>query len=232
MTPALSPLGSTALATTPASPGPQKPLLRGVFHQCAAFVALGAGLVLVAFCPTSATRWASGVFASSLVWLFAVSATYHRVDWTEQARARMRRLDHASIFVLIAGTYTPVALLGLPERGHTMLVAVWAGALAGVLSSVFWVSAPKALNAALCVALGWTVIPYWGDLKRTLDPSVLYLIVGGGVPYTLGALAYASKRPNPRPTVLGYHEIFHALTLVGATLHFAAVIRLVRLALR
>jgi hemolysin III len=230
MTPALTPEGPLEIdGLTP--PPPPKPLLRGVFHQCAAFVAFGAGLVLVAFCPTPTTRWASGVFASSLVWLFAVSATYHRIDWSEQARARMRRLDHASIFVLIAGTYTPVALLGLPESGGTLLLAVWLGALAGVLSSVFWVSAPKVLNAGLCVALGWTLLPYWGELKRTLDPAVLRLIVAGGIPYTLGALAYASKRPNPRPRVLGYHEIFHALTLVGAAFHFAAVIRLVRLAL-
>jgi hemolysin III len=208
---------------------PTKPLLRGVFHQCAAFVALGAGAVLVPFCPTQKSRWAAGVFAASLVWLFAVSATYHRVNWSDEARARMRRLDHASIFVLIAGTYTPIALLGLPGGGLGLLLAAWVGAFIGVLSSVFWLKAPKVFLAGLCVAVGWTLLPYLGDLRRNLDSQALGWVMAGGIPYTLGALAYATKRPNPVPAVFGYHEVFHALTLVGASCHFAAVVRLVEL---
>lgn len=208
---------------------PAKPLLRGFFHQCAAFVALGAGVVLLRACPNERTRWATAVFALSLVWLFGVSATYHRVDWSDAARARMRRLDHASIFVLIAGTYTPIAVLGLPDGGRSLLAYAWAGATLGVLSSVFWTSAPKWVLAALCVAVGWTLTPYLGDLYRNLDHTALALVMLGGVPYTLGAVAYATKRPNPVPAVFGYHEVFHALTLVGATCHFAAVMRLAEL---
>lgn len=218
-----------AATDSPPLPPPMKPLLRGFFHQCAAFVALGAGAVLLRACPNERTRWATAVFALSLVWLFGVSATYHRVDWSEVARARMRRLDHASIFVLIAGTYTPVALLGLPDGGRSMLAYAWAGAIAGVFSSIFWTSAPKWVLAALCVAVGWTLTPYLGDLYRNLDRTAFALVLLGGIPYTLGALAYATKRPNPVPAVLGYHEVFHVLTLVGATCHFAAVMRLVEL---
>lgn len=223
------------MTAAPAAPAqtaqaPSKPLLRGFLHQCAAFVALGAGVVLLRACPDPRTRLATAVFALSLVWLFGVSATYHRVDWTEAARARMRRLDHASIFVLIAGTYTPIALLGLPNAGGSLLWYVWGGALLGVLSSVFWTSAPKWVLAALCVAVGWTLTPYLGDLYRSLDHTAFALVMLGGAPYTLGALAYATKRPNPFPAVFGYHEVFHALTLIGASLHFAAVMRLVELA--
>lgn len=204
-------------------------MLRGFLHQCAAFVALGAGAVLLRACPNERTRWATAVFALSLVWLFGVSATYHRVDWSEAARARMRRLDHASIFVLIAGTYTPIALLGLPNGGGSLLWYAWGGALLGVLSSVFWIRAPKWVLAGLCVAVGWTLTPYLGDLYRNLDRSAFALVMLGGLPYTLGAVAYATKRPNPLPTIFGYHEVFHALTLVGATCHFAAIMRLVEL---
>ncbi|HYO64792.1 MAG TPA: hemolysin III family protein, partial [Archangium sp.] len=168
-------------------------------------------------------------FAFSLVTLFTVSATYHRVNWSAPARAWMRRMDHASIFILIAGTYTPVALIGLPEAiGNSLLRAIWAGALLGVLQSLFWVNAPKAITAALAVGVGWTLVPYMGEAYRSLGARQLALILAGGVAYTAGALAYASKRPNPRPGVFGYHEVFHALTIVGAVLHFIAVLLLVR----
>lgn len=206
-----------------------KPRLRGVLHQFAAPGALGAGLVLVSMAPTLRAATAAAVYALSLVVLFTVSATYHRVDWSVRARAWMRRMDHASIFVLIAGTYTPVALIGLPEAsGNSLLVAIWCGALLGVLQSLFWVHAPKVLTAVLAVAVGWTLVPYFGDVRRALGAWELGLIFAGGVAYTAGALAYALKRPDLKPGVFGYHEVFHALTLVGAALHFAAVLRLVR----
>ena len=206
-----------------------KPRMRGVLHQFAAAVALGAGLVLISMAPSERSATAAALFAVSLVTLFTVSATYHRVNWSVPARARMRRMDHASIFVLIAGTYTPVALLGLPEAtGNSLLLAIWSGALLGVLKSLFWVNAPKALTAALAIGVGWTVVPYFDEVRRSLGMTELALILVGGVAYTAGAVVYASKRPNPRPEVFGYHEVFHALTLVGAVLHFAAVLLLVR----
>ena len=205
----------------------EKPRLRGVLPQWAALGALGAGVVLISLAQDARAATAAGVFAVSLVALFAVSAVYHRVNWSAAARARMRRLDHASIFVLIAGTYTPIAVLALPpDAGHSLLLAAWGAALLGILRSVFWIRAPKVVSALLAVAAGWTVIPFWGAARASLSPVELALIAAGGIAYTFGAVAYALRRPNPWPGVLGYHEVFHALTIVGAALHFTAVVRL------
>ncbi|WP_241758597.1 PAQR family membrane homeostasis protein TrhA [Pyxidicoccus parkwayensis] len=202
-----------------------------MLHQFAAASALGAGGVLVSMAPTPRAAAAAALYAISLVVLFSVSATYHRVDWSPRGRAWMRRLDHASIFILIAGTYTPVALLGVSgAAGDSLLLAIWCGAFVGVLQSLFWVGAPKVLTAALAVAVGWTLVPYLEDARRALGVTELSLILAGGVAYTTGAIAYALKRPDLRPGVFGYHELFHALTLVGAGLHFAVVLRLVRAA--
>ena len=208
---------------------PAKPALRGVLHHSAAFFAAGAGAVLVAMSPDLRTAAAVAIFSLSLVTLFAVSAIYHRVQWkTERARAYMRRADHSSIFLLIAGTYTPVAFLGLGgEDGRRLLIMIWAGAAAGVCLSLFWVKAPKVLTAVLAVAMGWMIVPYFGQVRRLLGPE-LWLILAGGIAYTLGAVIYAVRRPNPWPHVFGYHEVFHALTIVGALLHFAAIVQIVR----
>jgi hemolysin III len=209
----------------------EKPKLRGVLHQYAAACALGAGLVLIAVAPTTRAMIAAALYAFSLMTLFTVSATYHRVNWSVSARAWMRRMDHASIFILIAGSYTPIALLGLPEAtGNGLLLVTWGGALLGVLQSLFWVHAPKVVTAVLAVGVGWTVTPYFSEVRGALGATEFALILGGGAAYTLGAVAYAAKRPNLWPGVFGYHELFHALTLVGAGLHFAAVLKLVRLA--
>lgn len=207
----------------------EKPRLRGVLHQFAAPGALGAGLVLISMAPTARAATAAGLYALSLVVLFTVSATYHRVTWSERGRTWMRRMDHASIFLLIAGTYTPVALLGISgTAGDRLLLAIWSGALVGVLQSLFWVRAPKVLTAALAVAVGWTLVPYYEEARAALGAADLWLILAGGAAYTTGAVAYALKRPNLKPGVFGYHELFHALTLVGAGLHFTVVLRLVR----
>lgn len=209
----------------------RRPRLRGVLHEFAAPVALGAGAVLVGMAPDGRTAAAAGLFAVSLVVLFGVSATYHRVSWSARVRGWMKRLDHASIFVLIAGTYTPIAVMGLPEpTADRLLLATWIGALLGVAQSVFWVNAPKPLAAALAVAVGWTLVPFLGEARHALDPAPLVLLLVGGIAYTVGALTYAAKRPNPLPGTFGYHEVFHALTIVGAVLHFAAVLLLVRAA--
>jgi hemolysin III len=206
-----------------------KPRLRGLLHQWAALVALGGGLTLVGMAPDLHSALAGGIFALSLLVLFTVSATYHRVTWQPAARAWMRRADHASIFVLIAGTWTPIALLGLPHAlGASLCRLVWGGALIGVVISLFWAHAPKALTAVLCVALGWSIAPYFSVLRRSLTPLELSLLFGGGLFYTLGAVVYATKRFNLRPLTFGYHEVFHAFTLGGAALHFGAVLSLVR----
>lgn len=203
--------------------------MRGVLHQWAAVVTLGAGTVLVAMAPSARPAIAAAVFASSLLCLFSVSATFHRGSWSTVAGNRMRRLDHASIFVLIAGTYTPVAMLGLPhESGTHLLITIWTLAVLGIAKSLFWVHAPKVLTAGLAVAMGWTLVPWLGDVYRSMNPVSGVLVMLGGLAYTAGALAYATERPAMRPATFGYHEVFHALTLVGAGLHFVGVLILVR----
>lgn len=206
-----------------------KPRLRGVLHHTAAWFSLGAGIVLVAMASSVREAVASAIYSLSLVALFTVSAVYHRVQWSaERARAWMRRADHATIFVLIAGTYTPVSLLGLGgDDGRRLLIMIWAGAAAGIALSLFWITAPKALVAILAVGVGWMIVPYFDRVRGFVGPYI-WLILAGGIVYTLGAIVYAVKRPNPWPRIFGYHEVFHALTLVGALLHFAAIIGMVR----
>ena len=213
----------------PDESAPAKPKLRGVLHHAAAVFAAGAGSVLVAMSSSMRAAVAAAIYSLSLVTLFAVSATYHRVEWkAERARAYMRRADHASIFILIAGTYTPVALLGLGGTdGRRLLISIWIGAIAGVLLSLFWIRAPKAIPATVAVALGWMIAPYFSEVRRLLGAEI-WLILAGGIAYTVGAVIYAVRKPNPFPRIFGYHEVFHALTIVGATLHFAAIVQIVR----
>ncbi|TKD12165.1 PAQR family membrane homeostasis protein TrhA [Polyangium fumosum] len=210
-------------------PNSEKPRLRGVIHQWAAVVALVAGVALV--CITAEIRHsvAAAVYSLSLLILFSVSATYHRINWGPRARLRMRRLDHAAIFVLIAGTYTPVALIALgPGDGTRLCTLAWACAAVGILKSIFWSGSPKWVTAAIAVAAGWCIVPFLSAVGRALDTTQLFLLFGGGIVYTAGALAYASRRPNPVVGVFGYHEVFHACTVIAAAMHFAAVVKIVR----
>jgi hemolysin III len=208
-----------------------KPLLRGVLHQWAAIYALGAGTGLVVLAPTPNARIAVAIYAASLVLLLTISAVYHRRTWTTGVRIWLRRADHASIFLLIGGTYTPIVMLAIGgDDGRHLSIAIWSGVALGVLVSMLWPHAPKFVTATIAVAVGWTIVPYVGVLRRVLDSTELWLIVVGGIAYTVGAVVYAAKRPNPWPRTFGYHEIFHALTLVGAGLHLAAVLSIVRTA--
>lgn len=208
----------------------QKPAFRGVLHQFAAAGAAAAGLVLVAVAEPGRATIGAAIFAASLVTLFAVSATYHRVHWSAGGRAWMRRADHAAIFILIAGTYTPCALVGLPpESSNTLLLAVWGGAALGVLQSLFWVHAPKAVGAVLALAVGWMIAPNIGMMRSAYGGEVLGLLLAGGILYSIGAVVYAAKRPKLWPTHFGYHEVFHALTVIAAALHFKAVLDIVRM---
>ena len=210
--------GSAAL------PEPAKPRLRGVIHQYAFFVALVLGALLVALAPAGRARFAAAVYALSVAGLLGTSALYHRRDWTVRARMWMRRLDHSMIFVLIAGTYTPFALLVLHGGlAKTILIVVWAGAVGGTVLNVFWVRAPKGVTAAVYVALGWVAVAAMPQMTRAIGPVGVGLIMLGGVLYTAGAVIYALRRPNPVPGVFGYHEVFHALVVAAAAAHFAAV---------
>jgi hemolysin III len=203
----------------------EKPLLRGVLHQVGFFVALLAGAVLVAAAPTA--RGACAVYAASLAAMLGASAAYHRPNWPARQRAWMRRVDHAAIFVLIAGTSTPfAAALDEASRGR-FLAVMWGGAAVGVARALVWISAPKWLVAALAVALGWATAPFLPRLAAALGGVTLAWLAAGGVAYTVGALVYGLKRPNPWPGRFGYHEVFHALVVVGAALHFVAVARAV-----
>jgi hemolysin III len=204
--------------------GAPKPSLRGVLHQWAAVYAFGAGASLVAIAPTAQARLAAAIYAASLILLLTISAVYHRFQWTLRVRTWLRRADHASIFLLIGGSYTPIAMVALGgDTGRHLLVAIWCGVAIGVTGSMFWPGAPKWVTAGIAVAVGWTLVPYLGAVGQALSSAELWLIALGGVAYTIGALVYATKRPNPWPRSFGYHEIFHALTLVGAGLHFAAL---------
>jgi hemolysin III len=209
----------------PENQSPSKPLLRGVLHEVAAFVAAVAGAILVFRASGARARAGALVYGISLVSLFAVSAIYHRPDWSEKVRAVWRRLDHSAIFLLIAGTYTPFSFLLGSRIGWIFLGIVWAGALLGIAMSVAWERAPKALVAAVCVLLGWAALPLLPALKASLGTSAVVLLATGGVVYSLGAAVYALRRPDPFPKVFGYHEIFHALVIAGAGCHFAVVAR-------
>ncbi len=217
------------MTTTGALAPPVKPTLRGVLHHWSAVAAFGAGAVLVGMAPTTRAALAALVYALSVCTLLTVSAVYHRPTWAPRPRAIMRRLDHAAIFVLIAGTYTPICRLGLADAvGSRLLFWVWIAAALGVLQSIFWVHAPKPVSAALYLFVGWTVVPYFGAVRAALSAVHLALLLGGGIVYSLGAVTYALRRPNPVPRVFGYHEVFHALTVVACACHYTLVAGLVR----
>jgi hemolysin III len=210
--------GSAAVATE------VKPRLRGVIHQYAFFVALVLGTGLVVLAPGGRERVAAAIYAVSVAGLLGTSALYHRRNWTVRARMWMRRLDHSMIFVLIAGTYTPFALLVMHGGlARTVLIVVWAGAIGGTILNVFWVRAPKVVTASVYIALGWVAVAAMPQMTRAIGAVGVGLIIFGGVLYTAGAVIYAVQRPNPVPGVFGYHEVFHALVVAAAAAHFAAV---------
>jgi hemolysin III len=201
-----------------------KPRLRGVSHQYAFFVAMAAGAALVVLARGAEARVAVAVYALSLSAMFGASALYHRIDWSPGPRAWLRRLDHSMIYVLVAGTYTPFALLVLePALGWAILAVVWAGALAGVVLSLVWIDKPRWLSAALYVVLGWVAVVVLPELWDRAGAMAAALLATGGVLYTLGALVYARRRPDPSPRVFGYHEVFHVLVIAAAATQFAAV---------
>jgi hemolysin III len=206
-------------------PGPTTPRLRGVTHQWAFVASIFTGTALVLSAPSSRARLAAAIYAVSVVALFASSALYHRVRWRSPAARRwMRRLDHSMIFVVIAGTYTPFAPTALPGAlAGALLIAVWAGAAAGVVLTLAWIDAPEWLIALLYVLLGWLGAIALPTLIATLGAGPAALVAAGGVLYTAGAVVYARKRPDPVSAVFGYHEVFHILVIAAAALQYVAI---------
>jgi hemolysin III len=201
-----------------------RPRFRGVIHQWSFFVALVAGAALVAWAPAGRATIASAIYSIALAGLLGTSALYHRVTWRPSVHAWLRRLDHSMIFVLIAGTYTPFAVLVLDDPlGDIVLVGVWGGALAGIVFTMIWIDAPHWLTAAAYVALGWFSVVAIPQITERTGVGALALLAIGGAAYTAGAVVYARRRPDPRPATFGYHEIFHVLVVVAAAAHFAAV---------
>jgi hemolysin III len=201
-----------------------KPRLRGWLHLVTAPLALAAGIVLVALSPNATTRVGSAVFAGTAMVLFTVSAIYHRGRWSPRIWAFLRRFDHANIFLLIAGTYTPFSLLLLEGRNQVILLTtVWTGAVLGVLFRVFWTGAPRWLYTPIYLALGWAAVFFFRDFVHGTGAAVLTLMVVGGGLYTLGGLVYGFKRPNPSPRWFGFHEVFHTLTIAAFVTHYVGV---------
>jgi hemolysin III len=201
-----------------------RPRLRGVFHQYAFFVSIGFGALLISGASGASERASAIVFAAALAAMFGVSALYHRLTWQPRARRLMRRLDHTAIYLLIAATYTPFVLLALSGAWRwTLLPIVWGGALAAIVFKLAWVDAPKWLDAAIGMSLGWIGIVGLPPLWAHSGPTGVGLLALGGVLYTVGAVIYAARRPDPAPAVFGYHELFHLFVIAAAACQYAAV---------
>jgi hemolysin III len=202
-----------------------KPKLRGVSHEWAFFLSLGFGAALIILAKTPKATLAVAIYAVSLSALFGTSALYHRVNWSRpNVRLWMRRLDHSMIFFLIAGTYTPFALLVLDgPLADAILAVVWIGAIAGAIVEMIWIDHPKWVGALIYLALGWVAVAAFPELWSEMGVAGTMLVAVGGLLYTAGAVVYATQRPNPSPTVFGYHEVFHLFVIAAAIAHFSAI---------
>ena len=201
-----------------------RPTWRGWIHAATFPLAIVAGIVLIVLAEGTTAKWASAIFLVTSMLLFGTSALYHRFDWSTRAKGVLKRIDHANIFLLIAGTYTPISVLALPPAKSTLLLSlVWGGALIGILFRVFWVGAPRWLYVALYLVLGWAALMYIGDLFAA-NAIMMTLVLVGGLLYTVGAIVYALKRPNPWPGHFGFHEIFHVCTVLAFLCHWTAAL--------
>ena len=214
-------------ATIPPQPG-LRPRLRGWLHLWSFIISVATGATLIALAASTVSAraaLATSVYGLTVLGLFGVSALYHRVTWkSDRVRTWMKRLDHSMIFVFIAGTYTPFALLAMdPGTGSTVLWVVWIGALAGVTLKLAWPHAPRWLGVPIYIALGWVAVFVLPELLHHAGVAALVLLLVGGALYTVGAVFYATRWPNPWPQVFGYHEFFHAATVVAAICHYIAI---------
>lgn len=201
-----------------------KPTWRGWIHAGVFPIAIVAGIVLITVAQGGVAKTAAAVFMATSLLLFGNSALYHRFDWSPRTRAILKRIDHANILLLIAGTYTPLALLALPpSQGTLLLILVWSGALLGILFRIFWIDAPRWLYVALYLLLGWAAVMYIVPLYQA-NAVMMVLVIVGGLLYTAGAVVYAMKRPNPWPGVFGFHEIFHVATVLAFLCHWTAAL--------
>ncbi|MEJ1087233.1 hemolysin III family protein [Microbacterium sp. Mu-80] len=199
-----------------------KPSWRGWIHVGIFPIAIAAGIVLIVLAQGAPAKWAAAVFMTTSLLLFGNSAVYHRFNWGPTTKAVLKRIDHANILLLIAGTYTPIATLALPpEKGALLLFLVWGGAILGILFRVFWINAPRWLYVALYLVLGWAAVMYMVDLVIA-NVAMMVLVCVGGLLYTAGAIVYAMKKPNPWPGHFGFHEIFHVCTVLAFLCHWTA----------
>ncbi|MFD7002427.1 hemolysin III family protein [Streptomyces mirabilis] len=222
-----APTDSPAAGRSPAAlspPHPVKPKLRGWLHLGMFPAVLISGLVLTALASSTRARIACGIFALTACLLFGVSALYHRGNWSPRMDGVLRRLDHANIFLIIAGTYTPLTMLLLPgAKGQWLLWSIWAAAAAGIIFRVFWVGAPRWLYTPCYIAMGWAAVFFLPDFMRTGGIAVLVLVIVGGLLYSAGGVIYGIKRPNPSPSWFGFHEVFHSLTLAAFVVHYVGI---------
>jgi hemolysin III len=204
------------------------PRWRGRLHQAAFFVALPAGVLLIASSRDGAARVAAALFVMSLLALFGASATYHVGNWAPAVKARLQRLDHAMIFVLIAGSYTPITLLALdPTWGITFLVLAWTIAVSGAILALWHLGTVQRFAAYIYIGFGWLLVLALPAVLQALTTAELALLLAGGLLYTVGAIGLWLRRPDPNPAIFGYHEVWHAMTLVAAGCHYVLVLMLV-----
>lgn len=202
----------------------EKPLLRGHFHQAMFFVSLGAALLLIAKSDSRIEYISTIVYSIALLVMFGISALYHRITWNPTERFLMKRLDHAGIYLMIAGCFTPICLLALPENsGMPLLTLIWIVAFIGIIQSIFFVNISKMYSAILYLIMGYMIVPYFPELTAHIGFINLSLLIGGGIAYSIGAISYGLKRPVFKPLVFGYHEFFHVMVSVGAILHFILI---------
>jgi len=205
-----------------------KPRWRGVSHEIAAFVFPVLGAILVVIADTAAARWSVLVYTLGVTAMYATSACYHRGHWQPAARRRLRRLDHSMILVGIASTYTPIAVVGLDSHSARILLGiVWPLAIAGICIRLFWLNAPRWLVAAVYIVVGWTAVAFVPVLWHQLGVATFVLILCGGLVYSAGAVVYATRRPDPAPSVFGFHEVFHALVLLAGLIFYVAVVTVI-----
>jgi hemolysin III len=217
------------MSPMPESAPPVKPLLRGWIHLVAFFVSIPAGVVLVLLAQSAAARVAAAVYALSLTSLFGASAAYHRVRWSPRASRRMKRLDHSMIFVLIAGSYTPISILVLHGAWSVVILSIaWAGAILGITLKLARIDGLHGVTGILYMGLGWLATIALPQLVRGMTVPQLVLLVTGGLLYTAGAIVFASRRPDPRPAIFGFHEVWHSFMVAAAACHFAMIALVLR----
>jgi hemolysin III len=202
----------------------EKPLLRGHFHQAMFFVSLGACILLVLRADSRIETISTIVYSLGALTMYGISALYHRVTWSPERRLFMKKLDHAAIYIMIAGTFTPITQLALPpESGKTLLISIWGIALLGMVQSIFFVNLPKIVSAILYLIAGYMIAPYFSELIPRIGSTNIMLIIAGGLAYSIGAIAYGLKRPVFNPKYFGYHEFFHIMVCIGSIFHFGVI---------